>query len=732
MGFSYNVNVLNQKGSPALYTDIFANRPAAGYQGRLFVSTDTAAIYEDTGTAWTLIANVSSGAGTLEQVTTNGNTTTKGISISAGGLSTNSLTDTALTSGSVTFAGAGGLISEDNANLFWDDTNNRLGINTNTPGNSLDVHTGGTTPILALNNTAGSQSAISFLNTSVAKWRIGNTATNTFDVYNFGLSLTTLSINGATNIVSFTESIKISQTASFQATAGYNSIIGTANGFGFQLGTSTISPTFAFNSLTASRNYIFPDAEGTLALTSNLSGYLPLSGGTLTGALNGTSASFSSTITSQANGSTFGTSGNGAIPLIVQANAVSRVIQFLNTAGGTSQILSGGTATTSFIGFNTYLTSDAFRIENDGNIGVGGIPNLTSLSAGIKVLSLIATTADRYSVLELMGNRASGGNQNGQISFLNNNSTIGTVTARITGVNTATSNLGGELTFETKTDAGSISERMRILNGGSINFSGLDATTQYYFGYNRPTATNLLVNGTNNNKIKIQNAESDVIVLNSNGISYFNGGNVGINTTNATRTLSVQGVGGFFNTTGANDSQLLIYNDGTNSIISSTYGSTGSYLPLIFNTQGAERMNISAATGVVKITNLAGTGSRAVLADASGNLSAPVSDETVKENVEPLKYGLNAIMQLNPISFEYIEDYKNYGEGLQIGNIAQDVAKVIPEAVFTTPSTGLMGINYNQFDGIYIKAIQDLNNIIENQNTLIQSLINRIELLENK
>ena len=285
MGFSYNVNVLNQKGSPALYTDTFANRPNAGYAGRLFIANDTSAIYEDTGTAWVLIANVSSGAGTLQQVTTNGNTSNVGINITAGGLSTNSLTDTALTIGSVTFAGAGGLISEDNANLFWDDTNNRLGINTNTPGNSLDVHTAGTNPTIAVNNTAGNQSAISFLNTSVAKWRIGNTATNTFDIYNFGLSLTTLSINNATNIVSFTESIKISQTASFQATAGYNSIIGTANGFGFQLGISTISPTFAFNSLTASRNYIFPDAAGTLALTSNLSSYLPLAGGTLSGIL---------------------------------------------------------------------------------------------------------------------------------------------------------------------------------------------------------------------------------------------------------------------------------------------------------------------------------------------------------------------------------------------------------------------------------------------------------------
>ena len=40
----YN-DVLNQKGSPALYSDTFANRPAFGYTGRLFISTDANEIY---------------------------------------------------------------------------------------------------------------------------------------------------------------------------------------------------------------------------------------------------------------------------------------------------------------------------------------------------------------------------------------------------------------------------------------------------------------------------------------------------------------------------------------------------------------------------------------------------------------------------------------------------------------------------------------------------------------
>jgi len=47
--------VTNQKGSPALYSDVLANRPAAGFIGRLFVSTDTLEIYRDNGVTWDLI-----------------------------------------------------------------------------------------------------------------------------------------------------------------------------------------------------------------------------------------------------------------------------------------------------------------------------------------------------------------------------------------------------------------------------------------------------------------------------------------------------------------------------------------------------------------------------------------------------------------------------------------------------------------------------------------------------
>jgi hypothetical protein len=51
-------------------------------------------------------------------------------------------TATAFTAGSVVFAGASGVYSQDNANLFWDNTNDRLGIGTTTPVFKLSVDNG--------------------------------------------------------------------------------------------------------------------------------------------------------------------------------------------------------------------------------------------------------------------------------------------------------------------------------------------------------------------------------------------------------------------------------------------------------------------------------------------------------------------------------------------------------------------------------------------------------------
>jgi hypothetical protein len=77
-------SVLNQFGSPSLNSNSFANRPAFGQPGRLFVDTTNNIIQRDTGSSW---VTISGGAGSqnLQSVTTIGNTTTVGIFAGASG-----------------------------------------------------------------------------------------------------------------------------------------------------------------------------------------------------------------------------------------------------------------------------------------------------------------------------------------------------------------------------------------------------------------------------------------------------------------------------------------------------------------------------------------------------------------------------------------------------------------------------------------------------------------------
>ena len=72
-------------------------------------------------------------------------------------------TSTAFTAGSVVFAGSSGTYTQDNANLFFDDSNNRLGIGTANPTAKLDVFSGG----------GGTAGQLNLGYDGTAFWRIG-------------------------------------------------------------------------------------------------------------------------------------------------------------------------------------------------------------------------------------------------------------------------------------------------------------------------------------------------------------------------------------------------------------------------------------------------------------------------------------------------------------------------------------------------------------------------------
>lgn len=78
------------------------------------------------------------------------------------------------TTGSVLFVGAASVLAQDNANFFWDDTNNRLGIGTASP--STFLHILGTTEQLRLGYDVSNYN--SFTTSSIGGLAIASTGTN--------------------------------------------------------------------------------------------------------------------------------------------------------------------------------------------------------------------------------------------------------------------------------------------------------------------------------------------------------------------------------------------------------------------------------------------------------------------------------------------------------------------------------------------------------------------------
>ena len=105
---------------------------------------------------------------------------------------------------------------------------------------------------------------------------------------------------------------------------------------------------------------------------------------------------------------------------------------------------------------------------------------------------------------------------------------------------------------------------------------------------------------------------------------------------------------------------------------------------------------------------------------AEGNITAygSVSDERLKENIEVIDNAIDKVNQLKGVTFNYKKDGK-VGTGL----IAQDLEKVLPEAVYTAQALGdhlkdekqeeHLAINYGNTVGLLVEAIKELSAKIE-------------------
>jgi hypothetical protein len=145
-----------------------ASFPLVGAADTIYIALDTNVLYRwDTG----LTSYVELSPNIINSLVFNDANGFDGTISLVGSVATLTIT-TALTTGSVGFIGASGALLQDNANFFWDDTNNRLGIGTNAPTTAIDAF--GSSIITRVNGTSTNNAFIGFASAGTNKWSVGN------------------------------------------------------------------------------------------------------------------------------------------------------------------------------------------------------------------------------------------------------------------------------------------------------------------------------------------------------------------------------------------------------------------------------------------------------------------------------------------------------------------------------------------------------------------------------
>jgi hypothetical protein len=147
--------------------------------------------------------------------------------------------------------------------------------------------------------------------------------------------------------------------------------------------------------------------------------------------------------------------------------------------------------------------------------------------------------------------------------------------------------------------------------------------------------------------------------------------------------------------------------------------------PLVLRTNATERMRI-LASGSVGIGTPVPDRTLSVNGDASkvgGGSWQTFSDERLKHITGSFNRGLEAVMQLQPLRYEYRRDNALglTSEGEHIGFGARAVQKIIPEAV-TTSANGYLLVNNDPILWTMLNAIQEQQREIAQLKRQLQTL----------
>ena len=612
-----------------------------------------------------------------------------------------------LTSGSVLFSN-GTTIAQNNANFFWDNTNSFLGVGTNVP--SAGITSFSSTPAFQF-KAAGTAPAITFSNTltSASLACVFGLATSN-NHFIFGTAAGDMAIaNQSTSAGAIvfgtgtTEKMRMTSAGTF-------SIGNTNSTFNLDVtGTGRFTGVLTLGSTISNGTYIYtlPSATGTLALTSELSAYLPLTGGTLTGALSGTSATFSA-------------NANGVI-LNAATGTTNTQYKVANTSGDNyfgvaasdgSSLFTGTTAYSAYLGTNNarslHLVTNGTVRQTIDSTGAATFSSSVSLSSLVATPSYgsgsVGINLGYTNIQNVVGNQACYANnifydgsnwksisstiayaqgirlQNGNIDFHNASVT----TSNQTMSNWDTTDLKMRITLDGNFGLGTTSPNLYGL-GSSAKSLQVTGSSYGIINANAGTCTAWLIadtteaaTGTSSNhpfKITTNNTERMRIT---------SGGNVLIGQTTASGSVD-----GIYLRKGI-ESGIIVTSDIALQL--SRLGTTGDIQ--------------SFYSGTTKVGSISVTGSTTAY-----NTS---SDYRLKQDYKDYN-GLYLINAIKTYDFEF-----KANNSRMYGVLAHELSEVIPYAVTgEKDAKEMQSVDYSKIVPVLVKAVQELSAQIEELKALI-------------
>jgi hypothetical protein len=141
------------------------------------------------------------------------------------------------------------------------------------------------------------------------------------------------------------------------------------------------------------------------------------------------------------------------------------------------------------------------------------------------------------------------------------------------------------------------------------------------------------------------------------------------------------------------------------STVEAQFGTKSNHDLGIFTNNAGASLRVTAA-GEVRIPAYAGGGTTGASLDNNGRIIRTVSDERLKENISDLPRGLDSVLKMRPVRFQW-RDKQAFGDRWDIGFIAQEMISTVPEAVSTTPE-GMYSLDYGKLLAVVVGAIQEL------------------------